>query len=128
MKILTIFAFAAVAGFTAAPALADVAGELAIAQTQAGMDSKATALNGVHTHLHHVVNCLVGPGGTGYDSSAANPCSKAGKGAIPDSTDAAQKAKLEKAVASAQSGIAATELAAAQKDAAAAAEAIGSAK
>ena len=47
-----------------------------------------------HKHLQHAVNCLVGPNGKGFDAAAGNPCGKAGNGAIPDSTDAAQKAKL----------------------------------
>jgi hypothetical protein len=128
MKSLTALAFLATTCLVAGPALADEAGELAIAQTHAGLAAKATALNGVHMHLHHALNCLVGPNGNGYDSSQANPCAKAGKGAITDSTDAAQKAKLQTAVSSAQAGIAATDLATAQKDAQATADAIGSAK
>jgi len=81
----------------------------------------------VHMHLHHVVNCLVGPTGTGFDATNANPCAKAGNGAIPDAS-AAQKAKLATALASANAGLAATDVAAAQKDAAAAAAAIDGAK
>jgi hypothetical protein len=128
MKKFTALAFIAAAGFAAAPAFADVAGEIAIAQTHAGLAGKATAIDGVHMHLHHALNCLVGPAGTGFDPGNANPCAKAGNGAIADSTDAAQKAKLEAAVAKAQAGIAATDLAAAQADATATADAIGAAK
>ena len=128
MKKFPIIAFAAAACFATLPALADEAGQLAIAQNHAGLAGKATAIDGVHMHLHHALNCLVGPGGAGFDTGNANPCAKAGNGAIPDSTDAAQKAKLQTAVASAQAGIAATDLAAAQKDAADTADAIGSAK
>ncbi|HEX3756055.1 MAG TPA: hypothetical protein VHV26_13365 [Rhizomicrobium sp.] len=128
MKKFTAIAFLAAACFAAAPALADEAGELSIAQTHAGLAGKATALNGVHMHLHHALNCLVGPSGTGFDSGQMNPCAKAGNGAIPDSTSASQKSKLETAVASAQAGIAATDLATAQKDATDTASAIGSAK
>jgi hypothetical protein len=109
-------------------ALADVSAELTVASSHAGYAAKATAIDMVHMHLHHVVNCLVGPAGTGFDATNANPCAKAGNGAIPDSTDAAQKAKLADAVTKAQAGIAATDLAAAQADATDAAAAIGSAK
>ena len=52
----------------------------------------------------------VGAAGAGYDASNANPCAKAGSGAIPDSTDDGQKAKLQTAVAQLQGGIAATDL------------------
>jgi hypothetical protein len=111
----------------ATPAFADIAAELSNAQTHAGLAAKNATLDGVHMHLHHALNCLVGPSGAGYDASQANPCAKAGNGAIPDASDA-QKAKLQTAVASAQSGIAATDLATAQKDAQSAADAIASAK
>ncbi len=97
MKKFHAIAFAAAAAFAAAPAFADVAGEITIAQTHAGLAGKATTLDMVHMHLHHAVNCLVGAGGTGFDAGNANPCAKAGAGAIPDSTDAAQKAKLQAA-------------------------------
>ena len=78
-------------------------------------------------HLHHVVNCHVGPSGKGFDAAPGNPCAKAGNGAIPEGS-AAQKTKLETALASANAGIAATDLAAAQKDAGDAAAAIDGAK
>ncbi len=109
-------------------ALADVAAQLATASTHAGLAAKSADVNMVHTHLHHVVNCLVGPAGAGFDAGAANPCAKSGNGALADSTDTAQKAKLTAAVAKAQAGIAASDLAAAQKDAADTAAAIDGAK
>ena len=108
-------------------AFADVSAELTVASNHAGMASKATAIDTVHMHLHHVVNCLVGPSGKGFDAAPGNPCAKAGNGAIPEGS-AAQKTKLETALASANAGIAATDLAAAQKDAGDAASAIDSAK
>ena len=116
------------AALTATPVLADTAAELSIAQNHAGMAAKAADLKTTQMHLHHVVNCLVGPGGQGYDPSNANPCGKAGNGAIPDSTDAAQKAKLQAAVADAGPGLSTTDLATAQKAAQATADAIGAAK
>ena len=88
----------------AAPALADVAGQLTVAQTHAGLAAKAAAVDGVHMHLHHALNCLVGPGGAGFDAGQANPCANAGKGALPEATDAGQKAKIEAAAAKAQAG------------------------
>ena len=119
---------AACAALTATPALADTAAELNIAQNHAGMAAKAADLKTTQMHLHHAVNCLVGPGGQGYDPSNANPCGKAGNGAIPDTTDAAQKAKLQAAVADAGPGFTTTDLATAQKAAQATADAIGAAK
>jgi len=119
---------AACAALTATPVLADTAAELNIAQNHAGMAAKATDLKTAQMHLHHAVNCLVGPGGAGFDPSNANPCAKAGNGAIPDSTDAAQKEKLRAAVADASKGFSATDVADAQKAAMTTADAIGAAK
>ncbi len=120
---------AACAALTATPVLADTAAELNIAQNHAGMAAKATDIKMVQMHLHHAVNCLVGPNGTGFDAAAGNPCGKAGNGAIPDSTDAAQKAKLTGiAVATAGPGLTTTDLATAQKAAKDTAAAIGAAK
>lgn len=123
-----IILLAACAALTATPVLADTAAELNIAQTHAGMAAKSTDLKTVQMHLHHAVNCLVGPGGKDFDPSNANPCAKAGKGAIPDSTDQAQKTKLEAAVADAMPGFSTTDLATAQKAAQTTADAIGAAK
>ena len=105
---------------------ADAAKEVATAATHAELAAKAADLAGVQMHLHHTVNCLVGPNGDGYDVKQMNPCSADGAGAIPDS-DAAKKPALEAAAATARSGIAATDMMVAQKaatDAAAALHAI----
>jgi len=119
----------AAAALASTPALADVAAQLTVAQNHAGMAAKAADLKMVQTHLHHAVNCLVGPAGTGFDAAAGNPCAKAGTGAIPETTDAAQKAKLEAIVATATPGLAASaDLATAQKAAQATADAVGAAK
>lgn len=119
---------AACMALTATPVLADTAAELNIAQNHAGMAAKASDLKTTQMHLHHVVNCLVGPAGAGFDAAAGNPCGKAGAGAIPDSTDSAQKAKLQSIVDSATPGLTTTDLASAQKTAQATADAIGAAK
>jgi len=105
------------AGLVLAPvvAYADAASETVTAQTHADLASHAADLAGVHMHLHHVVNCLVGPAGAGFDAKEINPCANAGNGAIPDTTNPSQKKLLQDAVTKAQSGIAATQLAAAQK-------------
>jgi hypothetical protein len=119
---------AACATLIATPVLADTAAELNIAQTHAGLAVKATDLKMVQMHLHHAVNCLVGPAGTGFDAAAGNPCGKAGNGAIPDSTDAAMKAKLQTIATDAGPGLTTTDIAAAQKAAQSTADAIGTAK
>ena len=123
------FLIASCAGLllTSTAAFADVSAELTIASQHAGFAGKAGAIDMVHMHLQHVVNCLVGPSGTGFNAAGGNPCGKAGNGAIPDAGEA-QKAKLQTALASATAGIAATDLAAAQKDAADAGAAIDGAK
>jgi hypothetical protein len=66
-------------------------------------------------HLHHTVNCLVGPKGQGFDAKEANPCQKLGNGAIPDTTDSALKAKESAALAKAESGLKSDDLTAARK-------------
>jgi len=72
---------------TALPAsaqAADPAQEAATAGLHAGLAAKAATIEQVHMHLHHTVNCLVGPAGQGFDAKEANPCQKLGNGAIPD--------------------------------------------
>ena len=128
MKRILIAGLAGGALLVSTTAFADLAGEFTTAQTHAGLAAKAGDVNMVHMHLHHALNCLVGPGGTGFDAAQANPCGNAGKGIIPDSMDAAQKTKLQAAVADAQRGIAATDLATAQAAANETAAAIGAAK
>lgn len=125
MKKLLIASCVALALPTAA--FADVAAQLTVADQHAGFAAKAANIDQVHMHLHHVLNCLVGPGGKGFDAGQANPCAKAGNGAVPEA-DAAVKAKLTPAVAAATAGIAATDLAAAQGEATKAAAAIQAAK
>jgi hypothetical protein len=96
---------------------ADLSSEITNAATHAGLAAQATDIGMVHTHLHHTVNCLVGPNGTGFDSKEINPCANNGTGAIPDSSNPQEKQELQGALAKANSGLAATDLAAAQKDA-----------
>ena len=67
-------------------ALAQMAGnpdaELKTALAHAGYASKADALPGVHLHLHHVLNCMVGPQDKLFDAAAGNPCKDQGNGAL----------------------------------------------
>lgn len=101
-----------------APALAaDLGSEINNAATHAGLAASASDLNGVHMHLHHTLNCLVGPGGNGFDAKQLNPCAGSGAGAIPDASDPATKQALENAAETARAGIASTDIAAAKADA-----------
>ncbi|HSM94943.1 MAG TPA: hypothetical protein VLT91_02790 [Rhizomicrobium sp.] len=96
----------------AMPALAaDVNGEIVNAQEHAEYAAAATDLNTAHAHLHHALNCLVGPNGTGFDAKQMNPCANSGNGIIPDTTDAAKKKTFQAAADKAMAGIAETDLA-----------------
>lgn len=115
MKKLLILGIASVLAtglaYAASPQ-ADAAHEIATAQIHAHVAYKIGSVAGAHLHLHHVVNCLVGVNGTGYDAAAerlsANPCKGLGDGALPDSaSDARLHGTLETALADAQAGLAA---------------------
>ena len=54
------------------------------AEQHATFASKAENVDGTQLHLHHVINCLVGPGGDGFDAKAGNPCKDQGNGALND--------------------------------------------
>ena len=95
---------------------ADASKEVSTAITHAGLAAGSTDVKMVQTHLHHVINCLVGPKGAGFDAAQANPCKDQGDGAIPDSPAAKQK-DLESAVAIAKAGLGESDLAKAQKSA-----------
>jgi hypothetical protein len=105
---------------TAAPA-GDAAKEISVAAEHAGYGATATAIATTQAHLHHTINCLVGPGGKGFDAAQLNPCQDLGNGAIPETTDAAKKQMLEDAVAKAEAGLATPDFAAAKAAAAEAA-------
>jgi hypothetical protein len=113
---ISTFVSAALAAAIPAGALAaDAAKQAETAAVHANLASNASSLGDAQVHLHHVVNCLVGPAGEGFDAKAGDPCKAQGNGAIPDSTDAASKKKLTSALAKAKAGIAATDLSAAKQ-------------
>ena len=101
--------------FASTKADADSAKEVTTAASHAGLAAKSADLKGTQTHLHHVVNCLVGPKGQGFDDKEANPCKDQGNGAIPDTTDAVRKAALIEALAKVNEALRQTDMAAAQK-------------
>ena len=123
-KTLFLAALGSAALLAPAALAADASSEIVTATTHADLAAQAADLNGVHTHLHHTVNCLVGPGGAGFDKTNLNPCAGSGNGAIPDTTDAAKKAELETALANANAGLAATDMGTAKADATATAAAL----
>ncbi len=99
--------------------------EVATAHAHALMAQNAKTVAETHTHLHHVINCLVGPKGSGFDAAAGNPCQGQGDGALPAAAgNAALQSKLRAALADARSGLKANKLASAQADARKAAAAL----
>ena len=99
----------------AAPALAvDTAKEIATAAEHADLAANAADVKMVKAHLHHTINCLVGPEGDHFDVKELNPCQDLGNGAIPETTDPTKKKALEDAFKKAMSGLAAHDVAAAK--------------
>ncbi len=107
-------AVAMVAVFTPTTAWADGPQAVGTAAQHAGMAASSADIAGARRHLHHVLNCLVGPDGKGFDAAPGNPCAAAG-GAIPQTADAAVKARLEKAADQVRSAIAGSDLEATKK-------------
>jgi hypothetical protein len=126
-RLISALAGVGVAALVTAPLpafAADEHGETVTAATHADLAAKAADLAGTQMHLHHALNCLVGPSGNGYDAKNMNPCANSGNGAIPDQTDPTKKAELERAADDARKALAATDLADAQHGATATAAAI----
>jgi hypothetical protein len=107
-------ALTTLATLTPTIALADGPQAITTAAQHAGFAASGTDLAGVNRHLHHALNCLVGPDGAGFDAAPGNPCAAAG-GAIPQTADAAKKATLEKAAAQVRAAIAKGDLAESKK-------------
>lgn len=112
-----VFAAATITLFTSASAMAaDPAEEIATTRQHAEFAAAADNLAGVHTHLHHVINCLEGPEGEDFDADQLNPCQNLGNGVLNDfAGDDNQRAVLEKALHSALIGLGTDEEAAAKK-------------
>src|SRR6266511_4230816 len=70
--------------FASCPAAraADGGKQIATAAQHAGYAADSTAIGMAHAHLHHTINCLVGPQGDGFDAKELNPCKGFGNGAI----------------------------------------------
>src|SRR5690242_2142300 len=111
---------AVVSGLSTFPitAYADAKSEIATAAQHAGLAAAAPDLAQTHMHLHHAMNCLVGPQDADFDKTNTNPCAQQGKGAFPDESDAEIKTKLQNAMSAAADGIASKDMATAKKNAA----------
>ena len=99
-------------------AYADATAEIATAAQHAGLAAAAPNLAQVHTHLHHAMNCLVGPRDADFDKNTMNPCAQQGAGAYPDEANPDIKVKLQNAMSAAADGIASNDEATAKKNAA----------
>jgi hypothetical protein len=99
-------------------AYADAKSEIATAAQHAGLAAAAPNLAQTHTHLHHAMNCLVGPKDADFDRANMNPCAQQGNGAFPDESDQDIKTKLQNAMSAAADGIASSDEATAKKNAA----------
>lgn len=75
--------------------------EIAAAASHAGYAAAGGDLEAVRMHLHHTINCLVGPEGKGFAPKEMNPCSALGNGALNDASDKGMLIALEAASASA---------------------------
>jgi hypothetical protein len=95
-----------------------VAKQVSTAAAHAGMALGAADLKMAHAHLQHVVNCLVGPSGAGYDAQQEDPCKGMGQGAMVDAKgDSARESQLQAALMQAQQGVKATTVDEAHADA-----------
>jgi len=111
------FILAGAAGLLAlstAALAADTAKEIATAAEHADLAATAADIKMVKAHLHHTINCLVGPDGDHFDAKELNPCQDLGAGAIPETTDAAKKQSLQAAFKKCMSGLTAHDLAGAK--------------
>ncbi len=123
-RALALAAGAAIGSWSLAAAAAgssgagDVQKEVKAAVEHATYASEGKTLSAAHTHLHHVINCLVGPEGKAFDAKALNPCKSLGNGILPDTTDAAQKKEFQAALEKAEAGLASKEIKTARADAA----------
>jgi len=99
-------------------AYADAASQIATAAQHAGLAAAAPNVSQTHMHLHHAVNCLVGPKDGDFDKTNTNPCAQLGNGAFPDESNQEIKTKLQNALSAAFDGIASNDEATAKKNAA----------
>jgi hypothetical protein len=113
-----LFVLAGLAALFVSPALAgDVKGEIVTAIQHAQYAAEAADIATVHMHLHHTLNCIVGPNGNGFDANQMNPCANAGSGIIPGTMNVAAESTLDAATMKALAGLASNDIKAAKADA-----------
>ena len=79
--------------------------EIAAAASHAGYAAAGGDLSTVRMHLHHTINCLVGPEGKGFAVKEMNPCSALGNGALNDASEKGTMIALEAALGSANAAL-----------------------
>ena len=134
-------------------AFAGIGEELTLAQTHALLAYRTggrgeRGITQGHMYVQHVINCLVGPGGQGYDltqpdlgpgrganpaataPTGMDPCAadKTNKGALNDATSPAQKQKVQAAIDVAKGALAISDNEKLTEAATALADALGEAK
>lgn len=95
-----------------------VSKQVSTATAHAALALGAADLKMTQVHLHHVINCLVGPAGEGYDATQDNPCKGMGQGAMVDAKgDSTRESQLQAAVTQATQGLKAATVSEAHADA-----------
>ncbi|MEJ2061060.1 MAG: hypothetical protein P8Y64_11350 [Gammaproteobacteria bacterium] len=108
MKKQSILTVMSVGALLATPAFAagSAQQEISTAIEHAGFASQVKSTDKVHLHLHHVVNCLVGPQGSGFYAKAGDPCKGMGNGALNDLMGQSMvRNELESALHEAKTGL-----------------------
>lgn len=103
---------------TAQAAAVQLNKEIAAAATHAGLAAQGEDLSQVRMHLHHTMNCLVGPKGEGYSSKDMDPCSALGNGAVVDASTKSTVLGVNTAIMGTKKGLEAEDLAKAKEIAA----------
>jgi hypothetical protein len=89
--------------------------EIDTAVEHANKAAASPDITGVQENLRHVVNCLVGPMGAGFDPSMDDPCKRMGNGALNDvQADSDEHRLLTQAFNEAKNGLAQHDLDAAR--------------
>ncbi|MHB8424482.1 MAG: hypothetical protein ACYDB9_04900 [Gammaproteobacteria bacterium] len=115
IAVAVLILLAAPLSFATGNANKEIVTATAHAQMAAVAPNTATAV----MHFHHVINCLVGPKGKGFDARAGDPCKGMGNGALNDlSHVSAVHAKLERALVLSERALHAGNIKAARHDAA----------
>lgn len=79
-----------------------LAEQLSTAVTHAGFSAAAEDQAMASRHLGHVLNCIVGEGGDGFNADWGHPCGGQGAGIMNDLASHPQSADLQALVASAR--------------------------